>query len=135
MVRTRTWTRSPRGPFLGVTTGLAEWRGLPVDTTRLIVFLILVCTGFFPGLFIYMLLALVLPEQKARDIESDDGDYDRYEDFFSRKANRRREYSQYHAHESDEDLRRKYEELKKKVEDLESQVVDREQDWDNRFNS
>ena len=34
-IRTRRWTRSPRGCILGVATGLAEWRGLPINLTRL----------------------------------------------------------------------------------------------------
>ena len=71
-VRTSRWTRSPRGIIFGVVTGLAEWRGLPVDTTRLVVALIAVFTAVFPVCIIYLLLAVILPEQTEKDILSSD---------------------------------------------------------------
>ncbi|MGN1163904.1 MAG: PspC domain-containing protein, partial [Candidatus Ornithospirochaeta sp.] len=67
-IRTIRWTRSPRGLVLGVATGLAEWRGLPVSFTRLVVFLIMMSTAFFPALIVYLLIALILPEQSESDI-------------------------------------------------------------------
>ena len=45
---TKRWYRSPRGKILGVATGLAEWRDLPADPVRLIVFFAILFTGFFP---------------------------------------------------------------------------------------
>ena len=44
-IRTKRWTRSPRGQVLGVATGLAEWRGFPPDITRLVVFLLFIFTA------------------------------------------------------------------------------------------
>ncbi len=67
-IRTRRWTRSPRGCVLGVATGLAEWRGLPINLTRLLVLLLVCCTSFIPGLIIYLVVALLLPEQTDDDI-------------------------------------------------------------------
>ncbi len=67
-MRTRRWTRSPRGNILGVATGLAEWKGFPVDITRDIFFIIVLFTGIFPGLIGYLALAVILPEQTADDI-------------------------------------------------------------------
>ncbi len=67
-VRTRRWTRSPRGMIFGVVTGLAEWRGLNPGMTRLIVFLIVLFTGVFPGIAVYLALALILPPQQKGDI-------------------------------------------------------------------
>ena len=58
---TKRWYRSPRGKILGVATGLAEWRDLPADPVRLIVFLAILFTGFFPGAIIYLIVALCLP--------------------------------------------------------------------------
>ena len=57
------WMRSPRGKILGVATGLAEWRDLPPEPVRLIVFFTILFTGFFPGAIIYLALALFLPSQ------------------------------------------------------------------------
>ncbi len=70
MVRTRRWTRSPRGEIFGVATGLAEWRDLPPGMTRIMVFLIILFTGIFPGAAIYLALAAILPKQSDEDIIS-----------------------------------------------------------------
>ena len=67
---TRRWTRSPRGTIFGVATGLAEWKDLDPRMTRIIVFLIVLLTGLFPGIAIYLLLAIILPQQTADDEES-----------------------------------------------------------------
>ena len=67
-LRIGNWKRSPRGVIFGVVTGLAEWRNLDSGKTRLIVFLIVLFTGVFPGIAIYFILALLLP--------LDDGTYE-----------------------------------------------------------
>ena len=71
-MKTRRWTRSPRGKIFGVATGLAEWRELDPAMTRIIVFLIIFFTGVFPGVAVYRGLALILPVQKKSDIIDDD---------------------------------------------------------------
>ena len=70
-IRTKRWTRSPRGQVLGVATGLAEWRGFPPDITRLVVFLLFIFTAFFPALLVYLAIAIILPEQTKADIIDD----------------------------------------------------------------
>ena len=137
-IRTRRWTRSPRGQVLGVATGLAEWRGFPADITRLVVFLIFVCTAFFPALLVYLVIAVILPEQTEADIIRDGDTYYSSDYAFSNRG--RRNYSSYKnaddatfREKSDEDLEREYEELKKKVETMESDVFDKEKEWDARF--
>ncbi len=135
-VRTRRWTRSPRGIIFGVVTGLAEWRGLPADKTRLIVLIITVFTGVFPVCAIYLALALILPEQKDSD-RTDERECD-WDTSYSTK--RRRAFRNADAEDAvfreknDEDLEKEYEELKKKVETMENDIFDKEKDWDNRFN-
>lgn len=136
-VRTRRWTRSPRGTFLGVATGLAEWRALPVDATKLIVFLLSVCSGF--GIFVYFGLAVLLPMQTKADIIDSDEWESNYNDFRYQRRGRRpyaedasfREAKA--SRKSDEDLEKEYEELKKKVEKMESDIFDKEKSWDARF--
>ena len=120
------WMRSPRGKIFGVATGLAEWRDLPPESVRIIVFLIILFTGVFPGVLIYLVLALFLPyegagtsRRKSRsfdDIRRDAEDADWQE---SGKTN--------------EDLRSEYEKLKRKVEEMENEMFDKEKDWDDRF--
>ena len=137
-IRTRRWTRSPRGVVLGVATGLAEWRGFPIDITRLVVFLIFLFTAFFPALLVYLVIAVILPEQTEADIIRDGDTYYSSDYAFSNRG--RRNYSSYKnaddatfREKSDEDLEREYEELKKKVETMESDVFDKEKEWDARF--
>lgn len=107
--------RSPRGKIFGVCTGIAEWRDLPVEPVRWIVFITILVTGFFPGAAIYLLAALVIP------MNPDSSPYGRYEpQGFSQE-------------ESDEDLKAEYERLKRKVEDMENDIFNKERDWDSRF--
>ena len=120
-IRTRRWTRSPRGCILGVATGLAEWRGLPINLTRLLVLLLVCCTSFVPGLIIYLVVALLLPEQTDDDIIREG--YHRYSYYTSY---RRRE-------KEDDDLKRRYENLKRKVEGMENDLFDKEKEWDAHF--
>ena len=123
---------------MGVATGLAEWRGFPTDITRLVVFLIFICTAFFPALLVYLIIAVILPEQTEADIIRD-GDTT-YSSDYAYSTRNRRSYSSYKnaddatfREKSDEDLEREYEELKKKVESMESDVFDKEKEWDARF--
>ena len=136
-VRTRRWTRSPRGLIFGVVTGLAEWRGLPADKTRLIVLIITIFTGVFPVCVIYLALALILPEQRESD-RVDEHEWD-YDTSYSRRKSSRSFRSgdvddAVFREKNDEDLEKEYEELKKKVETMENDIFDKEKDWDNRFN-
>ena len=120
-IRTRRWTRSPRGCVLGVATGLAEWRGLPVNLTRLLVLLVMVSTAFFPALIVYLLIALLLPEQTSEDVIRDNyHNSDRSSNCSSRQK-------------EDDDLKKRYENLKRKVEGMENDLFDREKEWDAHF--
>lgn len=136
-MRTRTWTRSPRGSFLGVATGLAEWRDLPAQPVRLIVFFTILFTGFFPGAIIYLIVALILPSQKPSDI-IDDNDTYTYRKYKAQSENKSYNYqdAEYRDanYKSNDELRKEYEELKRKVEEMEGSMFDKEKDWEERFN-
>ena len=136
-IRTKRWTRSPRGTILGVATGLAEWRGFPVDMTKLIVFIIVCCTSFIPGTILYIILAAVLPVQTEKDIvsESEWQRMDKSFNFSFKHSDPYQDvkYEEVKTEKSTEELRREYEELKRKVEKMESEMFDREKDWDERF--
>ena len=129
-MRTRRWTRSPKGQLLGVVTGLAEWKGFPIQTTRLLCTLLVIFTSVFPGVLIYLVLAMILPLQKPSDWISDD-EAEKSNSFHFRKKS----YAdaEFHEEKSTEDLKKEYENLKKKVETMENDIFDREKDWDNRF--
>ena len=116
-IRTRRWTRSPRGCVLGVATGLAEWRGLPINLTRLLVLLLICSTSFVPGVIIYLVVAFLLPEQTSADIIR--------ESYHSSSYARREK--------EDDDLKKRYENLKRKVEGMENDLFDKEKEWDAHF--
>ncbi len=110
-MRTRRWTRSPKGQLLGVATGFAEWRGFPVNTTRLIFLILAICTEIFPALIAYLILAVVLPLQSESDWIRDGEESVKYADA---------EFKE-------------YDDLKKKSENVENDFFDKEKDWENRF--
>lgn len=134
-IRTYRWTRSPRGEVFGVATGLAEWRGLPPNLTRLVVFISCFCTSGVI-LVLYLLAALILPIQKESDIISYEGGPTPFDKFSSKEKKAYASYSSSSNRETrktNEELRKEYEELKKKVETMESEMMDKEKDWDERF--
>ena len=108
--------RSPRGKIFGVCTGLAEWRDLPADPVRLIVFIVVLATGIFPGALIYLAAALVIPMNPEGS-----GSYNSTI------------YADDNPRESEEELKAEYERLKRKVEKMESEMFNKERDWDDRF--
>lgn len=113
--------RSNQGKIFGVATGLAEWRDLNADMVRLIVFIVVLSTGVFPGALFYLVAALIIPmNPEGQTIE---GEY-----YDASKASSKN-------YRSDEDLQREYERLKKKVEDMENDIFNKERDWDDRFHT
>jgi phage shock protein PspC (stress-responsive transcriptional regulator) len=46
----------------GVCGGLAEWLGWDPTVVRILYVLLSVCSAAFPGIFVYLLLWLVMPE-------------------------------------------------------------------------
>lgn len=129
---TKRWYRSPRGKILGVATGLAEWRDLPADPVRLIVFLAIIFTGFFPGAIIYLIVALCLPANEE-DYQTNFKKY--YDKGHIYKDAEDATFYESKNEKSNDDLRAEYETLKKKVEEMENEMFDKEKDWDARFNS
>ncbi len=123
-IRTRRWTRSPRGRLFGVVTGLAEWRGLQSDTLRLIVGIITIMTGVVPVAVIYLILALILPEQRESDII----DYEEAERGYSSTRRYRKWNAEDASFREKNDIEEEYERLRRNKDD-------KERDWDNRFNS
>ncbi len=110
--------RSPRGKIFGVCTGLAEWRDLPAEPVRLIVFLVILFTGVFPGALIYLAAALLIPMNPG---------YEASETIYTNNS------TASSSSQSEEELKAEYERLKRKVEKMESEMFNKERDWDDRF--
>ncbi|ADY14745.1 phage shock protein C, PspC [Sphaerochaeta globosa str. Buddy] len=107
--------RSPRGKIFGVCTGLAEWRDLPADPVRLIVFLVVLATGIFPGALIYLAAALLIPMNPGNSYSDETI------------------YTDTTPNQSEAELKAEYERLKRKVEKMEGEMFNKERDWDDRF--
>lgn len=107
-----------RARIFGVCAGIARWADLDVKTFQTIVFLIVLFTGFFPGAFIYLILALIIPA------DEETASYRRHHDTI---------YEDDDDDRSNDELRKEYENLKKKVESMENEMFDKERDWDQRF--
>ena len=144
------WKRSPRGKIFGVVTGLAEWRELDPNTTRLIVGIIAFCTMPL-SIIVYLVLALVLPMDHSGSYtrhdrsttggiwENSTDDFRKNMDNMKKSYNNHRKSSKQDVEDakweerSTDDIRAEYEELKRKVENMESEMFDKEKDWDARF--
>lgn len=46
----------------GVCGGLAEWLGWDPTVVRILYVLLSICSAAFPGIFVYLLLWIVMPE-------------------------------------------------------------------------
>ena len=55
--------------FAGVCAGLAEYFGADVAAVRLAAVLLALITGLVPGIFVYVVAAIVIPERPATEAE------------------------------------------------------------------
>lgn len=55
-------TKSKDKVFLGVCGGIADYLGVDPTMIRLIVVVLIACTGFFPLTIIYLVAAVIMPD-------------------------------------------------------------------------
>jgi phage shock protein C len=55
--------RSRRGVVAGVCRGIADYLDISVFWTRVVTLATLLCTGFFPTLFLYLLAILLMKKE------------------------------------------------------------------------
>ena len=113
--------RSRQGAFLGVCRGLAEYFDFSVTWIRIFMVLILVATGIWPILGVYLVAALIMKPEPLRPFQSADERefYDSYTTSRESAAQR---------------IRRRYTSLERRLRRLEDTVTSREFDWDQRMN-
>lgn len=68
MPRNRRLARSNDRVIAGVCAGLAEYVGWPAQTMRIVYVLVSVFSAAFPGIVVYLILWLLMPE--ANEFES-----------------------------------------------------------------
>ena len=64
-VTTRRFTRSDNRMIAGVCAGIAEYLGWSIPMTRLAYVVVSVLSVAFPGIIVYVILWLVMPERSA----------------------------------------------------------------------
>ena len=113
--------RSRDGVVLGVCKGLAEYFDFSVFWIRAICVSLLLLSGIWPILGIYILASLLMKPQPIRPIESEAEQefYDTY--VYSRKRAAQR-------------LKRRYADLDRRIRRMEDAVTSREFEWDQKMN-
>ncbi len=114
--------RSRRGAFLGVCRGLAEYYDFSVTWIRVFAVLVLLATGIWPLLGIYLVAALIMKPEPLRPFKTVDERefYDSYTTSRESAAQR---------------IKRRYRSLERRIRRLEDTVTSREFDWQRRMNS
>ena len=112
--------RSRQGAIFGVCRGLSEHFDFSVFWVRLIALVMLIVSGLWPAMILYILAALVMKPQPAVPISSADEQqfYDHY------TASR---------HDAAQRLKRRYEGLEDRIRRMEDVVTSREYDWERRL--
>ena len=55
-------TKSENKVLAGVCAGLAEYMGMDITVMRVLYALLTLCSAAFPGVLLYLIMALVMPE-------------------------------------------------------------------------
>ena len=100
---------------------MADYFNISVFWSRLIAVLILIFTGFWPVVGLYLLAALILKPEPVRPINNPDES-----EFYSSYANSRSMAL--------DRLKRTYQNLDRRTRRLEDNVTAREFEWDQRLN-
>ncbi len=112
--------RSRDGIFLGVCKGLADHYNLPLFWVRLAFVAMLLLSGFWPVLIIYIAAALLMKPKPVRPIENEDEQ--EFYDSYVRSP-----------HGAAQRLKRKYENLERRIRRMEDRVTERDFEWERKF--
>lgn len=114
--------RSRNGMFMGVVKGFADYFGFSVFWFRLVVFFLILFTGIWPGVFLYLIAALVMKLEPAVEprTEAEREFYEAYVNSRSMALKR---------------LKDKFNRLDDRVKRMEDHVTSREYAWDKKLDS
>ncbi len=113
--------RSRSGMIFGVCQGIADYLNLKVLWVRIIAVTILICTGIWPIVVIYLVAALLMKPEPILPLETEEAQefYNSYTSSRSLALHR---------------LKRTFDNLDRRIQRVESTVTAREYDWDRRLN-
>jgi phage shock protein C len=112
--------RSRQGAIFGVCRGLAEHFDFSVFWIRFLTLVVLIVTGIWPTMILYLLAALVMKPQPVMPLSSLDE-----QDFYNNYTTSR--------HDATQRLKQRYGSLEKRIQRMEDVVTSREYDWERRL--
>ncbi len=150
--------RSTNARILGVCSGLAEYFDLSTKGVRIGAVILLIFTGFWPLVGIYLLAALLMrPAHRIPPLPGDETEYEYRREYRKEKSrmarktareNARAETRSAETYEDDgaggrnfaqerraatETLKRTFDRLNKRLQNLEDSVTAKEFDWERRY--
>jgi len=112
--------RSRNGVLLGVCRGLAEHYDFKVFWIRSLVVVLLLLTGIWPMLGIYLVAALIMRPEPVRPFENE-AEREFYDSYVRSRPN------------ATDRLRRRFQNLERRIRRMETVVTSREYEWDRRM--
>lgn len=113
--------RSRKGIIMGVCRGLSDYFNLRVGWVRLLAVAILLLTGIWPIVIIYLIAGVLMKPEPMIPFESEE-----QKDFYDGYTADR--------HRTLRDLKRRFSGLDRRLRRMEDQVTSRDFDWERRFN-
>ena len=114
--------RSRTGLIVGVCKGVAQYFDFSVFWMRAIAVVLLIVSGIWPMLIVYVVAALLMKLEAVLPLETEE-EQDFYNSYTTSRSMALRR------------LKRIYDHLDRRIQRLESTVTTREYDWERRFNA
>ena len=114
--------RSRTGLIVGVCKGVAQYFDFSVFWMRAIAVVLLIVSGLWPMLIVYVVAALLMKLEPVLPLETEE-EQDFYNSYTTSRSMALRR------------LKRIYDHLDRRIQRLESTVTTREYDWERRFNA
>ena len=114
--------RSRTGLIMGVCKGVAQYFDFSVFWMRAITGVLLLFSGIWPMLVVYIVAALLMKPEPVLPLETEE-EQDFYNSYTTSRSMALRR------------LKRIYDHLDRRIQRLESTVTTREYDWERRFNA
>lgn len=114
--------RSRKGVIWGVCRGASDYFNLRVGWVRFFAVLILLATGIWPIVIIYLLAGLLMKPEPVVPLERED-QKDFYDNYMSSRQRTLRE------------LKRRFGNLDRRLRRMEDNVTSHDYEWERRFNS
>ena len=114
--------RSRNGVFLGVCRGVATHFDFSVFWLRLGIVFILMLSGFWPVIGIYLVAAFFMKPEPVRPIENEE-EHEFYDSYVHSPKN------------AAQRLKAKFDKLERRIRRMEDKVTGKEYEWERKFNS